>query len=155
MYCAYNEDKNIIAFHDKKKPVEIYIENVYKYNKLVLDIGKINKKKSDVLENIGDLYLVRYGETFVQSGYLIYIQISSNQECEDNEFARDILYRILETRQLKEKKVKQISKAISILEDIIYDDESYTPSLDQLRQMKLSYDPYLYNIGLPRSGLLP
>ena len=44
MYCAFDDDNNVIAFHDKKRPVEIYIDRVYLCNKLILKMGKIKKE---------------------------------------------------------------------------------------------------------------
>lgn len=148
MFVAYDDDKKIVAFHDSKKVVKQYIRDVMRCNDLVLSLGKLKKKEEYKLDAISDLYLVRFGHAYVQSGYLLYVQIVSDQEYEDHEFARDILYRLLELKRIPEKDAKHIRKSICILEDLIYDEESYTPSLDQLERMKIDFEPYVYSRGL-------
>ena len=148
MYIVHESEK-IIAFHEDKCVVEMYTEAIYKYHKIKLDIRKLTKReKKSSIKNLYDLYLVRYGETYVQSGYLFYLQLSSDQYIEDEKYARDILYRLLESRNLKEKERRKIEKAVDVLEEKIYDDESYTPTLSELKRMKMDYDPYMYNIGV-------
>ena len=138
MYICHENGK-VIAFHEDEKVVDIYIETIYKYHKLKLGKKKIRKKKFKNLYINDDLYLVRYGETFVQSGYTLYLQLQSEQYIEDEKYARDILYRLLETRNVKGKKLKKIKSAISVLEDFIYDDESYIPTLKELENMKMDF----------------
>lgn len=148
MYCAYDDENNIIAFHDNKRAVETYINNVYHHNDIALRMGKIKKEKRYILKGKDELYLVRYGETFIQSGYLDYISYSSLQLIEDNILAMDILYRLLETERLSKKENKTIRKAIEIMEEITKEDSEFTPSLSQLKEMKMNYDPYIYNMNM-------
>ena len=147
MYICHNDGK-IIAFHEDEDVVDMYIETIYKYHDIKLDKSKIRKKKLKNYQLDDDLYLVRYGETFVQSGYTIYLQLQSEQYIEDEKYARDVLYRILETRSVKGKKLKKIKSAIEILEDFIYEDESFIPELKELKRMKMDYDPYFFNNGI-------
>ena len=148
MYCAYDQDKNIIAFHDKKHVVEKYIDSIYKLHKIQLNKGKIKKSSKYKLAGKDDLYLIRYGDTYVQSGYLLFVQISQDQILEDEQYALDILYRLLETTRLNEKQSKKIMKAIGVMEKLVHEDREYVPSFDQLKTMKSDYEPYIYNTGL-------
>lgn len=148
MFVAYDDDKNIVAFHDSKRVVKQYIDDVMRCNDLILSFGKIKKKEEELLSKLDELYLVRFGHTYIQSGYLVYVQLVSNQEYEDHEFARDILYRLLESKRIPNKEAKHIRKAICVLENIIFDEEYYAPSLSQLKQLKADYEPYLYSKGL-------
>ena len=148
MYCAYDDENNIIAFHDSKRAVETYIDRVYQCNRLTLKMCKVRKENRHLLRGKDDLYLVRYGETFIQSGYLDYISYSSLQMIEDNIMAMDILYRLLETERLSKKENKTIRKAIEIMEEVTKEDGEFTPSLSQLKEMKMNYDPYIYNVNM-------
>lgn len=148
MYCVYDENNNIIAFHDKKQVVEKYVANVYKVHNVTLNIGKIKKSSKWKLEGKDELYLVRYNEGYVQSGYLLYLELSSTQYIEDEEYAIDIIYRILETNRLTDKQEKRLRKAVEVMEELLVEDRSYVPTLKQLESMKMDYDPYLYNTRL-------
>lgn len=148
MYCAYDQDKNIIAFHDKKHVVEKYIDSIYKLHKIQLNKGKIKKSSKYKLAGKDELYLIRYGNTYVQSGYLVYLEISQSEFIEDDQYALDILYRLLETTRLTDKQSKKIMKAIEVMEKLVREDREYIPSLEQLKQVKSNYEPYLYNTGL-------
>lgn len=146
MYICHDAGK-VIAFHEKKSVVEEYIEAIYYHHKFKLDIRKASKEENHNLTKNYDLYLVRYGETYVQSGYTVYLQIQSEQYVYDEKYARDVLYRLLE-RRVKGKKFKKLKAAVKVLEELIYEDESYTPSLKELEHLKLDYDPYMYNMGV-------
>lgn len=147
MYICHDADK-VIAYHEKKEVVETYVESIYHYHKFRLDIRKATKEEKNMLNKTYDLYLVRFGQTYVQSGYTGYLQIHTESYIEDEKFAKDILYRLLETRGLKGKQYKKVKGAVKVLEKLIYEDETYTPSLKELTNLKFDYDPYLYNMGV-------
>ena len=94
------------------------------------------------------MYLIRYGDTYVQSGYLLFVEISQSQISEDDQYALDILYRLLETARLSDKQSKKIMKAIKVMEKLVQEDREYIPSIEQLKRMKSDYEPYIYNTGL-------
>jgi len=148
MYCAYDQDGNIIAFHDKKHVVEKYIDSIYSLHKITLNKGKIKKSSKYKLIDKDDLYLIRYGDVYVQSGYLLYLEITEPQFVRDDQYALDILYRLLETTRLTEKQSKKIMKAIRVMETLVREDREYVPSFEQLKTLKNDYEPYLYNTGL-------
>lgn len=148
MYCAYDQNEKIIAIHDKRYVVEKYVDTIYTLHKVVLNVGKIKKSSKHKTKSKDDLYLIRFGDTYVQTGFLLYVELAQTQIMEDDQFALDILYRLLETKRLTEKQSKKIMKAIEVMEDLVHEDREYIPSLDQLRNLKNDYDPYIYNTGL-------
>lgn len=145
MFCVIDDENNIIAYHEKRKVVEKYIQSVFQSSNLELNFIKLKRKDLYRLENLSDLYLVRYGDTYLQSGYVLYYSIVSDQIVYDHEYARDVLYRILELQDLSDKKVKTIQKCINILEDMISIESNEVPTLPELKNMKVHYDPYFYN----------
>jgi hypothetical protein len=148
MYCAYDDDKNIIAFHDSKKVVEKYIYDVYNANKVNLELGKIKKSSEYKLEGKDELYLVRFNDTYVQSGYLIYLQITMDEYVKEEQYAKDILLRMLEMDRLDKKQSKALGKAVEVIDEVLYEDSHYVPSLNILKRLKMDYDPYIYNYRL-------
>ena len=147
MYVAY-DGKDIIAFHEDKEVIEIYCDIIDTYHNIKLGIYKVKKKEAKKFKDFEDLYLVRYGETYIQQGYVDYMQFSSQQLNEDHVQARDILKRVLKTANLDKEESKSIKKTINILNDIIEDDSLYIPELSSLKRMKLEYDPYRYNYNI-------
>lgn len=148
MYCAYDKENNIIAIHDKKRIVKAYIDNYYESNGIILNIGKIKESSEYKLKEKDDLYLIKYGNTYIPSGYVLYNQLSIDPILEDDEYALDVLYRILEVNRLNKKEVKIISNAIKVMERLVKDDKSYTPSKEELDNIKNNYELYLNHTGL-------
>ena len=148
MYCAVDDNKNLIAMHDNKENVINYINRVYKIHGTQLELIRVKKRSEYKLEKFNDLYLTRFNNQYIQVGYMDYAIIMENGIIEDYEFSRDILIRILETRKMSSKNKKNLKKVITFLELLINDDKDYIPSLDELKKVKLDYDPYIYNSGL-------
>lgn len=148
MFCAYDIGENIIAFHDSKKVVQKYIDTVFSIHKVELKLGKIKKTSEWKILDKDDLYLVRFNDTYVQSGYLLYLELAEDSLIKDEETARDILSKIIEIGRVTDKETKKLEKAIKVIEDLLSEDRSYVPTLTQLKSMKLDYDPYIYNVGL-------
>ena len=147
MYAVINNDtKEIIAYHEDEDVVEYYLDSVEDDKKDDLSIIKIKKKyREEIIPKYDDLHLVRFRNTYVQSGYLIYIKLASQDILEDEEYARDILLRIIETQNIDKDKIKKLTKAIEVIEDLIDNDETYTPSYSELQRMRNHYDYYMYN----------
>lgn len=147
MYAVINNDtKEIIAYHEDEDVVEYYLDSVEDDKKDDLSIIKIKKKyREEIIKKYDDLHLVRFRNTYVQSGYLIYIKLASQDILEDEEYARDILLRIIETQNIDKDKIKKLTKAIEVIEDLIDNDETYTPSYSELQRMRNHYDCYMYN----------
>ena len=146
MYAVFDERNRLIAYHDRKRIVDKYIENVYKHNKVALIRKKIRKNESEYLQiHNANLYLVPYGEIYIQCGFIQYIELADNRMMEDTQYAVDILYRVLELCDLNMKKQKSVQKAIGVLEELIDNEATYTPMYDELIRLKEMYDPYIYN----------
>lgn len=150
MYCCMVEE-NLIAYHEKKRVVQTYVHSIEKHtseNELaIIKIkNKIFYKQYETI--VDDLYLVKYGKSYIQAGYLIYAQIALDTEVEvqDLKDAQEILLRVLEINNTTKKERKALRQTIELLNDMVIDYDTYVPSLVELKQMKLTYDPYFYNI---------
>lgn len=149
MFCVYDDEEHVIAFHDYLDVVQEYVNNIKKSNENAnLHIGKIKKKKVKHLQDFYDLYLVRYAETYVQEGYLEYLSIMSDQVNYDNKLAIDIMMRTLENPSLSKRERKVMEQAVYIMTKLAKEEASYTPTIDNLKQLKNHFDPYLYNQGI-------
>ena len=149
MYCIYDTNKKIIAFHDDYDVVETYVDHIYKCHKGEefpnLRIGKIKKKKLKKVIDIDNLYLVRYADTYVQSGYIEYLELISSQHIYDNQQCKDILLKILECNPLSDKERKSIEKTVEIIDRFLSEAKEFTPTLYDLKMCEIDYAPYMYN----------
>ena len=120
MFCVYDENKSVIAFHDEYEVTELYLNHIKKSHPdqdlSNLHIGKIKKKKIKNLIDMDQLYLVRYADTYVQSGYLEYLELLSCQHIYDEKQCKDILLRILECNPLSSKERKNVEKTVEIID---------------------------------------
>lgn len=150
MYCVLS-NKEIIAFHKKRYVCDVYIKNLkdtYKDDdgEFILYIKKIKDKKARLHQDFDKLYLVRYGDTYIQSEYIDYVSIQTEQIMHDNKYAMDVLIRLIDTEfPLSKKEKKYVENTIAILYNIIKEDEKYTPSLKDLKALEDFYEPYLNN----------
>lgn len=145
VYTVVNDAGDILAWHEDVNVVENYISKVYKTSKVSLNV---NKERVDVVNKLDDLYLARYGNTYIQIGYICYLSNLTENVIEDNRYARDIILRELERCDLTKKEKKTLSKAADILDRLVYEDSSYTPCLTELQRIKEEYDPYYYSYDL-------
>jgi hypothetical protein len=147
MYCVYDDRNNIVAFHDDLDIVETYVEHVKLTNEdhPELHIGKIKKKKLKNLTDLDNLYLVRYSDTYVQSGYLIYLELISSQHIYDEQQCRDTLLKILECNIITDKERKSIERTVEVIDRFLQESKKFTPSLNELQRCEADYAPYMYN----------
>ena len=146
MFCVYDEKGELIAFHDYVDVVESYVNHIKAHHKdAELHIGKIKRKK--IKERLYDLYLVRYAETYVQQGYLDYLSFYSDQGIYDIKYAKEVLIRLLGGGVYEGKEKKNLEKTILLLDKELEDEENYTPTLSQLKRLKMNYESYQYNMG--------
>ena len=146
MYAVFDTESlsnnpKLIAFHSDKLVAETYTYVMNSEHKHKYKVRKIKSKDFyKMYKNPDDLYLVRYGDNYVQVKYLDYLSMMSDQVIYDNKYAKDILLKVLEARDLSKREKKVLQKAILLLEDIIHDDESYVPDEKELNGIKEYYD---------------
>jgi len=145
MYCVYDTTDKIIAFHDDIDVVTTYVTNIKKSNSdhPDLKIGKIKKKKVKSTIDFDDLYLVRYGDTYIQSKYIMYGELLSGQCIYDNQHCRDTLLRILECDDITPKERKTIERTVKIIDRILQNDKEYTPTIQLLKTCEMDYAQYM------------
>lgn len=149
IYCVYKTTNyQLIAFHEELKVVETYHRLLKKYHPdAPIEIGKVKRKKLKQIRHYEDLYLVRYGKTYVQCGYLEYLSIQSDEWIYDTKLCIDVLVRTMSMEGLDKKESDVLKKAVLIMDRILKEGEEYTPTLENLRNMKDEYEYYLYNHG--------
>ena len=149
MYCVLDEyGRKVIAIHDDKDTCEKYCELIEKYHDIKLPIGKIKKKKLKKHPELDELFLVRYNETYVQSGYVDVLEISSGEILHDYKYAKEILMRILEIEEIDKSNRKAIEKSILIIDELYNENSEFVPMLSDLQSAKMDYEAYKYNRGI-------
>lgn len=149
MYGLVDSENKLVAYHEFVEPVEIYMDAMNDRDKYNFNIIHIKKKyRDEIIEKYDDLHLVRYKDTYIQSGYIVYIKLASEGIDNDTEYARDILLRIIETQNRNNKDNNKLMKAVEVLNKIINDDRVYTPSPEEIKRLKDHYDMYLLNTNI-------
>ena len=154
MYCVYDNKKNVIAFHDDLDVVETYVQRVNQSHIVnddgasELHIGKIKKKKLKSIVDLDDLYLVRYADTYVQTGYLVYLELLSDQHIYDEKHCKEIILRMLECYDITDKERKAMEKTVETIDRFLQESKTFTPSISELKMYEMDYAPYLYNKGI-------
>lgn len=150
LFVVKNSNNNLIAYHEDLDVVEEYVRNVkISHPEADLVVGKMSEEFVKRKDPDNELYLVRYSETYVQSGYLIYLEVNSGQYIYDMKYCKDIIIRTIDQwkYELNDKDIKCLKKATKILDEILFDAETFTPSMEDLRSIKDTIDPYIYNRG--------
>ena len=134
MYVLMRSEK-AVACHDSKKIIIKYKNYILRDNdedEIIYKIYKIKKSKLQGRININDLYLVRYGNTYVPFKYLDSLDIVASQVIYDNEYCIDVLYKFLEEPDLTDTDIHHIEKTINIIEKYNKEAKKYTPNEDIL-----------------------
>ena len=151
MYILFDTFGKIIGCHDNYDVVEEYQDNL----KLQQDIEsriefmkdkKAVKKFKDILE---DMELTAYKQTYIPRKYVDYI-VYAGYDTKDLQFCKDILISLYSSESLSKREEKNLKKTIYLLDDIISENNSYTPSLKELETLKNHYDEIMseYNYNL-------
>lgn len=148
MFVLFRSGK-ALACHESKKVMLEYKQSLIRDNEEDYDIHddvyrilKIKKRELKNRVNINDIYLVRYGYTYVPYMYFESLDIMDSQILQDNDFCIDILYRLLEDPELTDKNINHIEKTIKILEKYNQQAREYTPNEDKLKYYKNIVDRY-------------
>ena len=143
MYCACINEK-VVAIHDDVEVIEEYVKLYEHYHEDAnIKIGKIKNKKAAIYD---DLYLEMVGNAFVQSKYVESFTILRKQMAEDTKRARNVLARLLVEEDMSKSEKKHLTKTIEFLESLIYEDEMYTPTEEELEYNKDQIDQVLNKI---------
>ena len=141
MFCLIDKNNAPIAFHKERRVIEYYQEAYYHDNKVMLDLVYMKKKNAKKYSSFDDLYLVRYGRTFIQSKYLYIRQLDLDPLIEDLQITHDVMIRLIEFTQ-SSKDVKQLSKALNIVDENIDKLQRSITSIDELKERDMFYDEY-------------
>ena len=150
MYAAIDGKGNIIAYHDQQRAVKRYIDSIKNTANVELKLIKTKRKQVEKIDPCSDLYLVRYGHTFIQSGYSGYFEALFDWVVEEDELLVDLLEKRLSLFNINSKERKILTKAMEVVSNIEYNDKLYTPTLNELKNLKVQYDPYYYNINIEK-----
>lgn len=157
MYCVLDEyGRKVIAIHYEKETCEKYCELIERFHNIKLPIGKIKKKKlkkhpeiKKHPELLDDLFLVRYNDTYVQTGYVDVLEINSGELLHDYKYAKEILIRVLKIEDTIDKSArKAIEKSILLLDELYNDNSEFVPMLSDLQSYKMDNEAYEYNRGV-------
>lgn len=148
LFVVKNSNNTLVAYHEDLDVVNEYISNVkVSHPDTDLIVGKMSEKYVKKKDPKHDLYLVRYSETYVQTGYVSYLEIESSQYIYDMRYAKEIIIRTIDQWKddLNDKDIKHLKKTAKIFDDILFDAESFTPTLDELKGMQDHLESYMYN----------
>ena len=102
----------------------------------------IKKKKVSKYKHLyEDLYLIRYGGSYIQSKYLIIKQLDIEPYLDDLYYAKDVLIRTIEFSDSK-KDIEKMSECYNILEEEIKKIRKETPSLTTLKNRYVDLEMY-------------
>ena len=139
MFVVIDEDKEIIAYHEEKRVVEKFVYNYNMTNKTNVTYKKIKKRYAKrLLKDKDDLYLIKYGSSYIQYGYYDVMEIYHRDLITELEDVKDILYKIIEVeyRNMSKKEIKHLQGSVEVIERLLHDEYDVTPSLDSLRTSK-------------------
>lgn len=148
LFVVKNSNNTLVAYHEDLDVVNEYINNVkVSHPDTDLIVGKMSEKYVKKKDPKHDLYLVRYSETYVQTGYVSYLEIESSQYIYDMRYVKEIIIRTIDQWKddLNDKDIKHLKKTAKIFDDILFDAESFTPTLDELKGMQDHLESYMYN----------
>lgn len=143
MFCVYNEHEEIQAFHKKLDVVKKYVKSISSYDHGDMQFFIIKKKRTEINPSIlNDLYLIPYGESYIQQGYTDYLELATDSSMNYLKDCIDCCFQLYKRRDLDTKEKKVIYKAIEIMVDIYDKDTLTVPTLSELKRMKELYQPY-------------
>lgn len=148
IWCVINtENNNIIAFHEDQDIVNLYLENLDDEASSNLECKKV-KISDGKLPKYTDKYLVPYNKTYIQEGYIQFLDIvNDNNTINDLKFTREMLMSLVDRKIIKsDKKKKKICSVVDMLNKLIEDEDYYTPSINQLENYKSNFEYYSSSI---------
>lgn len=148
MFAVVKKEKRkivLIAYHNEKRVVKKYLESIK--DKDSLKILKTPNEWIEQQKDYEDLYLIRYGKTFVQCGYYEYIYEDYRTNLSELYLTKDVLMKLFEVGDFDQKEKRTISKTIQIIAEAIDNEEEAIPSLEELKQIKEHVESFRYHIS--------
>lgn len=147
VWVVIDVDK-IVAWHEEKRVVRNYALCINTdYERKRLYTRKVHKRVVKELPNYEDLYLVRRGKTFIQSGYLDYEYDDYKVILSELFFTKDILNKYMKYEYLDKKEKKSFNIVLDCLQYTIDNLENSVPSLEDLQKVKSMVEEYKYHIS--------
>lgn len=134
---------NIICYHEDLDVINRYGETVEKTNpgsSQFYEIGRAKIKDLKRIPSYYDFYLVRYGSSYIQAGYMELVEHDLATALKELAFAKEIIFKHLEFTQLSVKDKGVLQKACGILQELELDIAEETPTLDELKIHKMDYE---------------
>lgn len=141
MFGLMDSNERVIAFHRERRVIEKFQELYYNSNDEWLQMFHIKKKAIKKYKDYEDLYLVRYGDIYVQSKYLYVMQLDVEPLLDDLYCAHDVMIRMIEFMD-DDKKCKQIIKALNLIDEEIEKYKNTIPKVSELENRDSFYSVY-------------
>lgn len=139
MYSLYSLklQKNI-AYHFEKRVVRKYKDNYEKNNPDTLIIKKIKCK--ELPQEYDELYLVKYGNDYLQSKYLEVMEVDESVTIDDYFYAHDVIMKLCYDLSYNKKKIKKLLKADSIILQEVKKSNPYCYDMRSLEERKREHE---------------
>jgi len=151
MYIIFDELNNIVGCHDELMVTEEY-QSSLKYHHGINTRIKYMKDKKAVKkfgDSIYEFELTAYKESYIPYKYIDYVEYAAH-DMRNIQYCKDVLISLYDDKSLSKRECKNIKKVIFLLDDIMADANSYTPSPKELNNLKMQYDElidsYRYNV---------
>lgn len=138
------DKKELIAYHDEKRVVTNYL---YGVDNIRYKIKKLHKQKLKTIPDYENLYLVRFGKTFIQVGYLSYVEEDQTRILNELYFTKDILIKLLETVPYEDKERIHLEQTIILIEEHIDLEETTVDPPEILKEIKRFQEEFRYHIS--------
>lgn len=144
MFGLMDEKGKPIGFHNEKRIIKRYKKHYEEENDVSLLMFKISKNKLKKYRGLyEDLYLVKYGSTYIQSKYYYSHLLDVEPLIRDLEDAHDVIIRIIEFLDNSDKS-ETLSLALDIIDEEKKKIKHSTPPINELEERKMHYDEYRY-----------
>lgn len=138
------DQQELIAYHEEKRVVTNYCKAFQKKN---YQCKKMKSSELQRIPNYQDLYLVRFGKTFIQMEYESYIRDDTELFLSELYLCKDVLLKLYELGNIEEKERPALKKVLCLLEEEIQDTETMIPTLEELKRLKESMEAFRYHIS--------
>ena len=121
-YVAYKEFmdmQTIVAYHED---IQVVDEFIRQNSSKRYHIGKCNGKTIKGIEGFEDMYLVRFGDTYIQAEYYPVAEDFVETAVDDYKKCIEILQRAIEFKEISHR--KSVVKTIECLIELIEDEKS-------------------------------